>query len=56
VVARVASVSFIAALPGAARAGVLEQVRELLADGPGTRGRSTVVLPYRTEVYWCERR
>jgi SAM-dependent methyltransferase len=56
VVARVASVSFIAALPGAARAGVLEQVRELLADDPGTRGRSTVVLPYRTEVYWCERR
>ncbi|MGH3091896.1 MAG: class I SAM-dependent methyltransferase [Gaiellaceae bacterium] len=55
VVARVASVSFVAALPDAARDGVLGRVRELLAEDPETRGRATVVLPYRTDVYWCER-
>ncbi|MGH2450254.1 MAG: class I SAM-dependent methyltransferase [Candidatus Limnocylindria bacterium] len=56
VVARVASVSFIAALPDAAREDVLGQVRKLLAEGPETRGRATVVLRYRTGVYWCGRR
>jgi hypothetical protein len=55
VVARVASVSFVAALPDAARDEVLGRVRELLAEDPETRGRTTVVLPYRTDVYWCER-
>jgi SAM-dependent methyltransferase len=48
-VARVASVSFIAALPEPDRIRVLAEVREL-ADG------STVELPYRTEVYWTTRR
>lgn len=56
VVARVASVSFIAALSDAAREDVLGQVRKLLAEDPETRGRATVVLPYRTDVYWCGRR
>jgi SAM-dependent methyltransferase len=55
VVARVASVSFVAALPDAVRDEVLERVRELLAGDPDTRGRATVVLPYRTDVYWCQR-
>ena len=55
VVARVASVSFVAALPDAARDEVLGRVRELLAEDPETRGRATVLLPYRTDVYWCER-
>ena len=55
VVARVASVSFVAALPDAARDEVLGQVRELLAEEPETRGRAKVVLPYRTDVYWCGR-
>jgi SAM-dependent methyltransferase len=55
VVARVASVSFVAALPDAARDEVLGRVRKLLAEDPETRGRASVVLPYRTEVYWCER-
>ena len=49
VVARVASVSFIAALPEPHRAQVLADVRELV-DAP------TVELPYRTEVYWTRRR
>jgi SAM-dependent methyltransferase len=55
VAARVASVSFVAALPDAAREDVLGRVRELLAEDPEIRGRATVVLPYRTDVYWCER-
>ena len=55
VVARVASVSFIASLTAAARSEVVGRVRELLAEDPETRGRTTVVLPYRTDVYWCER-
>ncbi len=49
VVARAASVSFIAALPESRRAQVLAEVRELV-DAP------TVELPYRTEVYWTTRR
>ncbi len=49
VVARVASVSFIAALPESRRAQVLADVRELV-------DASTVELPYRTEVYWTTRR
>jgi hypothetical protein len=55
VVARVTSVSFIAALPPAEFARVVDQVRTLLATHPETKGRSTFELPYRTGVYWCER-
>ena len=54
VVARVTSISFIAALAPGARA-VVEQVRELLATHPETRGREVFPLRYRTGVYWCER-
>jgi SAM-dependent methyltransferase len=50
VVARVTSVSFIAALPEAEREMVATRVGELL------RGRERIVLQYRTDVYWCERR
>jgi SAM-dependent methyltransferase len=56
VVARVESVSFVAALPDGAREDVLGRVREFLAEQPETRGRTTIILPYRTDVYWCERR
>ena len=55
VVARVASVSFVASLPRAEHDAVLAEVRDLLQRDPGTRGRSEVELPHRTEVYWCER-
>ena len=55
VVARVTSVSFIAALPPAEFARVVEKVRVLLATHPETAGRSTFELPYRTGVYWTER-
>ena len=53
VVARVASVSFVAALPERDRASVLSGVRTLLARDPATRGREVVELPYRTDVWWC---
>jgi len=55
VVARVTSVSFIAALPPAEFARVVDRVRTLLVTHPETKGRSTFELPYRTGVYWCER-
>jgi SAM-dependent methyltransferase len=56
VVARVASVSFVAALPEGERERLLAEVAELLAADPETRGRAEVELPYRTEVYWATRR
>lgn len=56
IVARVTSVSFIAALPEDERAAVEARVRELLASDPTTCGRERIVVPYRTHVYWCERR
>jgi SAM-dependent methyltransferase len=52
VVARVASVSFVAALPAPELEGVLAQVRELLATDPATRGRNEIELPYTTDVFW----
>jgi SAM-dependent methyltransferase len=48
---RVASISFIAALPDAARAGVLAEVRRLAMSHPDTMGGGLVSLPYRTEVF-----
>jgi SAM-dependent methyltransferase len=47
--ARVASISFIAALPDDERAAVVAAVRELAATGP-------VTLPYRTEIHLADRR
>jgi ubiquinone/menaquinone biosynthesis C-methylase UbiE len=49
--ARVASISFIAALPEAERAAFLEEVRALVEPREGP-----LVMHYRTEVYWCRRR
>jgi len=56
VVARVTSVSFIAALPDEEKRAVAGRVRELAAERQATSGRERIVLPYRTDVYWCERR
>ena len=52
VVARVASVSFVATLPQAEREGVLAKVRDLLATDPVTRGRDEIELPYRADLFW----
>jgi SAM-dependent methyltransferase len=49
---RVASTSYIAALPEADRARVLDQVRALVADA-GLPAR--FLLPHRTDLYWCTR-
>lgn len=51
VVDRIASVSFVAALAREERAGLLDRVRTLAAAEP-----QPVVLPYRTHLYWTERR
>ena len=55
VVARVTSISFIAALDSTVRERIVEQVRELVATHPETRGREVFPLRYRTGVYWCNR-
>jgi SAM-dependent methyltransferase len=50
-VARVASISFVAALPAEQRERVLSDVRELAAAHPELRGKATFPLPYRTAVF-----
>jgi SAM-dependent methyltransferase len=55
-VERIASTSFIAALPRERREAVLEEVRRLLATHPATAGRAVLRVPYRTHAFWCERR
>jgi hypothetical protein len=54
VVERVASVSFVATLPDAERAAVLEEVRALLAAHPATAGKGELPLAYLTDVYLWE--
>lgn len=56
VVERVASISFVAALPAARREAVLEEVRRLLATHPDTAGREAIRFPYRTLACWARRR
>lgn len=55
VIDRVASVSFIATLPPAERARVHAEVEAILDGDPTTHGSDRIVLPYRTELYLCER-
>ncbi len=52
---RIASVSFVAAMPRAAREAVLGEVRALLASHPDTAGRAELGLGYVTDLFWCER-
>jgi SAM-dependent methyltransferase len=49
---RVASVSFVAALPAAEKEALLGRVRALGASDPDILRTGRVMLPYRTEVYW----
>jgi SAM-dependent methyltransferase len=55
VVERFRGVSHVAVLPPDAQAAVLDEVREILATDPATRGRTELVLPSRVDAYWCER-
>jgi SAM-dependent methyltransferase len=52
---RMGSVSFVATLGEAERARVLAALAELLDSHPALRGRPTVTLPYRTDVFWTFR-
>lgn len=49
VVDRIGSISFISALPEEERNHVLDQVRDLL------KNQTSMSLPYRTDVYWCQK-
>ena len=55
VVDRFASISFVAALPEAARAGVLAEVEAVLAAEPSLAGPGPIAVPYRTDLFWTER-
>ena len=54
-VQRVASVSHVAVLPDAERAAVLDEVRQVLATNPESRGRTQLAVPYRVDCFWFER-
>jgi hypothetical protein len=55
IVDRIASISFIAALPSGERQQLLERVRDLIAVTPALAGRDEVSFPYATMAYHCER-
>lgn len=48
---RVASISYVAAMPEAGRRAVLQEVRDLLATDPATAGQEAIDLPHRVHVY-----
>ena len=53
---RVASISYVAALPEEVRAPYLDEVRELLRSDPATAGKEVIELPYTSHVYWARPR
>lgn len=55
IVDRIGSISFISALHEAKRNQVLDQVRGLVNRYLDNKTETTVSLPYRTDVYWCQR-
>lgn len=56
IVDRVASVSFISALPESTRQTVLDEVRALIAATPELAAKTTVSMPYVTTMVSCQRR
>ncbi|MBV6823309.1 class I SAM-dependent methyltransferase [Pseudomonas sp. PD9R] len=48
---RVRSTSFVAALPGAERSKIDEQIRSLIESEPELRGRDVVTVPYETAAF-----
>jgi ubiquinone/menaquinone biosynthesis C-methylase UbiE len=56
VVDRFASISFIAALAEPLRMQVLAEIGQVLAAEPSLAGSGPIGLPYRTDLYWCQRR
>ncbi len=53
--ARVASISFVATLPPREREELLDRVREIAATHPALRGRERFEMPYVTDVYTCHK-
>ncbi|HEX5951022.1 MAG TPA: class I SAM-dependent methyltransferase [Actinomycetota bacterium] len=53
---RVLSVSYVASAPADERARALDEVNRLLDTDPELAGRDEILMPYRTDVFWCERR
>lgn len=51
--ARIASISFIATLPEPERAEVLDGVREVVTGHPEAWHEHELAMPYLTEVAWC---
>lgn len=56
IVDRVASISYVAAMPVANRELVVGEVRNLLATDADTAGREVIELPYRAHVFWARAR
>jgi MOSC domain-containing protein YiiM/SAM-dependent methyltransferase len=56
IVDRVASISYVAAMPAERRALVLDEVRDLLATDPDTAAADVIELPYRAHAYWTRPR
>ena len=54
--ARVASTSYVSALPDAARDAVLAEVERIVRSGPMRDEGVTFTDRYRTELFWCRRR
>ena len=54
--ARIASTSYVSALPDDRRAEVLDEVAELVRTGPMAEQGPAFVERYRTELFWCPRR
>jgi SAM-dependent methyltransferase len=50
---RVLSVSYVASAPDDERERVIAEVEEMLDTDPELRGRDEILMPYRTEVFWC---
>lgn len=53
---RVLSVSYVASAPEDVQAGVVAEVTEILDTDPELADREVLVMPYRTDVFWCARR
>jgi MOSC domain-containing protein YiiM len=56
IVDRVASISYVAAMPDERRFAVLDEVRQLLASHPDMAGKDVIELPYKAEVFWARPR
>ncbi|MEZ4845590.1 MAG: methyltransferase domain-containing protein [Bdellovibrionota bacterium] len=52
---RVASISFIAALPESEKKLVLKNVRNLIESHPDIRAKTTIDFPYITDLFFCHK-